>query len=167
MDINQQKRKLLKLAKEAFDRACILRDTQRIEVYLLDGKPEISDVLEESEEILYGDNRVLCYQIYGHDHLEPEIRTWIDIARIIEQPEEETPLPEPTEIELSIRELINELAAAKGVSSEMISSNEVFANLPASLLGEIEDAIIEFWWQGAEDENAKMLAKEQIEAVFE
>ncbi|MEA1920063.1 MAG: hypothetical protein U9N52_09505 [Campylobacterota bacterium] len=165
MDKEQQKRKLLKLAKEAFERACILRDTQRIEVYLLEGRPEISDVLEEDEEIIYGENRVLCYQIYGHDHLEPEIKTWIDIARIIEQPSEGMPLPEPTEIELSIRDLAGELALARGVASEEISSNEVFANLPFDLLEQIENAIIEFWWQGAEDENAKILAKEQIEAA--
>ncbi len=166
MDKEQQKRKLLKLAKEAFEKACILSDDQRIEVYLLDGVPEMSDVLSEDEELVYGENRTLCYQIYGHGHLEPEIKTWIDIARIIVQPTEDEPMPEPTEIEKSIRELTAEIAKAKGVQKEEISSNEVFANMPFDLLEQIENAIIEYWWQGAEEENGKMLAMEQIEAAM-
>lgn len=166
MDNDQLKRKLLKLAKAAFEHACTLRDTQRLEVYLLDGTPEVSDVLEEDEELLYGTNRQLCYQVYGHDHLEPEIKTWIDLARIIIQPTDEQPAVEPTEIEKSIRELADTIASAKGVRANEISSYEVFANLPMDLLEQIENAIIEYWWQGAEEENAKMLAQAQIDEAF-
>ncbi len=166
MDLDQQKRKLLKLSKEAFEHACTLREDQRIEVYLQDGVPSISDVLESDEVIVYGPNRVLCYQIFGHDHLEPEIKSWIDIARVVVQPTDDTPMPEPSEIEKSIRELVGELAKARGLPPEAISSYEVFANLPVDLLEQIESAIIEFWWQGAEGENGKILAQAHIEEAL-
>jgi hypothetical protein len=166
MTEDQTRRKLLKLAKNAFETASTLRDNQRMEVYLLDGEPTLSDVLEESDTIVYGPNRILCYQIYGHDYLEGEIKTWIDLARIIPQPTDDTPLPEPTAIEKSIRELVGEIAAAKGVSKDAVSSFEVFANLPVDLLEQIENQIIEYWWQGAEDENGKMLAEAQIDEAI-
>jgi len=137
-----------------------------MEVYLLDGEPTLSDVLEEEDEIVYGPNRILCYQIYGHDYLEPEIKSWIDLARIIEQPADEEPLPEPTDIEKSIRELAGEIAAAKGLPPLEISSYEVFANMPMDLLEQIESAIIEYWWQGDVEENGKLLATAQIEEAI-
>lgn len=162
MTDDQIRRKLLKLAKSAFETASTLREDQRMEVYLLEGEPALSDVLEESDVIVYGPNRLLCYQVYGHDHLEGEIKTWIDLARVIPQPTDDTPLPQPTDVEKSIRELVGEIAVSKGVPNDAVSSFEVFANLPMDLLEQIENQIIEYWWQGAEEENAKMLAEAQI-----
>jgi len=162
MNKNQQKNELLKLARNAFEEASTLQDTQRIEVYLLDGIPTTSDVLEENDTLIYGANRILCYQIYGYDYLEDEIKTWIDYARVIPQPTEDIPLAEPTDIEKSIRELISELAKEKGIKNEDISSYEVFANLPVNLLGSIEQQIIEYWWSAKEEENGKKLATIQI-----
>ncbi len=162
MDYETLKTELLKQARNAFETACTLRESQRIEVYLNDGEVNVTDALEENDEILYGGNRVLCYRVYGHDYLEGEIKTWIDYARVIEQPTDEMPLPEPTAIETSIRELIDEIAKNKGVQKEEISSFEVFANLPMDLLGSIEQQIIEYWWSAEEEENGKILALAQI-----
>ncbi len=167
MNKDQLKTELLKLARNAFEFASTLRENERIEVYLLDGIPTMTDVLEESDTLLYGPNRILCYQIYGYDYLEDEIKTWIDYARVIQQPTEETPLAEPTDIEKSIRELISELAKEKGVKNEAISSYEVFANLPVNLLGSIEQQIIEYWWSAKEEENGKKLATEQIDEALQ
>ena len=163
MNQEQLKEALLKLARDAFERASTLNEHQRIEVYLLDGIPTISDILEESDTIIYGPNRILCYQVYGYPYLEDEIKTWIDYARVISQPTEDMPLPEPTDIEKSIREMIDELAKNKQVKKDEISSYEVFANLPVNLLGSIEQQIIEYWWSAKEEENAKKLALSQIE----
>ena len=163
MNEEQLKEELLKLARDAFERASTLKEDQRIEVYLLDGIPTVSDILEESDTIVYGPNRILCYQVYGYPYLEDEIKTWIDYARVIQQPTEDTPMPEPTDIEKSIRELIDELARNKQVKKEEISSYEVFANLPVNLLGSIEQQIIEYWWSANEEENAKMLAVAQLD----
>lgn len=163
MNTQERKEELLKLARDAFERASTIKEDQRIEVYLLDGVPTVSDILEESDTILYGPNRILCYQVYGYPYLEDEIKTWIDYARIIPQPTEETPLPEPTDIEKSIREMIEELAKNKQLKKEQISSYEVFANLPVNLLGSIEQQIIEYWWSAKEEENAKLLALSQID----
>lgn len=163
MNTQELKEELLKLARDAFERASTIKEDQRIEVYLLDGVPTVSDILEESDTILYGPNRILCYQVYGYPYLEDEIKTWIDYARIIPQPTDETPMPEPTDIEKSIRELIDELAKNKQLKKEQISSYEVFANLPVNLLGSIEQQIIEYWWSAKEEENAKDLALLQIE----
>jgi len=162
MNLETVKSELLKEARNAFERACTLSDNQRIEVYLNEGKVKISDVLDENDEIVYTENRILCYQVYGHDYLEEEIKTWIDYARELKQIEEGVPLPEPTAIEKSIRELIEELAKSKGVLNNDISSYEVFANLPVDLLGTIENEIIEYWWSAEEEENGKSLALEQI-----
>ncbi len=167
MNKDQLKTELLKLARNAFEFASTLRENERIEVYLLDGIPTMTDVLEESDTVLYGPNRILCYQIYGYDYLEDEIKTWIDYARVIQQPTEESPLAEPTDIEKSIRELISELAKEKGVKHEAISSYEVFANLPVNLLGSIEQQIIEYWWSAKEEENGKKLATEQIDEALQ
>lgn len=161
------KSELMKMARNAFETACTLHDNQRIEVYVHAGMPKTSDILEESDEIVYGPNRVLCYQVYGHDYLEKEIKTWIDYARIYPQPTEETPLPEPTDIEKSIRELVDELAKAKGVKRDEINSFEVFANLPMDLLGTIEQKIIEYWWSAENEENGKLLAEAQINEALE
>jgi hypothetical protein len=166
MNKDKIKNELLKLARNAFELASTLRDTERVEVYLLEGIPTMTDVLEESDNIIYGPNRILCYQIYGYDYLEDEIKTWIDYARVIRQPTDDMPLEEPTDIEKSIRELISELAKEKGVKSEDISSYEVFANLPVNLLGSIEQQIIEYWWSAKEEENGKKLAIEQIDEAL-
>ena len=162
MDYETVKKELLKQARNAFETACTLRDNQRLEVYLHNGEARISDCLEESDEIIYGPDRILCYRVYGHDYLEGEIKSWIDYARIIPQPADNIPLPEPTDIEKSIRELIDEIALRKGVGKDEISSFEVFANLPMDLLGNIEQQIIEYWWSAEGEENAKELALEQI-----
>lgn len=144
---------ILKHAKSAFERACTLRETERIEVYLYDGAVKISDVLGEDEKIVYSPNRILCYQVWGHDYLEEEIRAWIDQARL-----EISPKP----LEESIVETTAKVAAAKGVSPEEVSSYEVFANLTMDQLEQIEHAIIEYWWDNKEVENAKSLALDQI-----
>lgn len=147
------KSEVLKHARNAFERACTMRENERIEVYLYDGEVKMSDVLGEDEKIIYGPNRVLCYQVWGHDYLEEEIRAWIDHARL-----EISPKP----LEESIIETQNKVAASKGVSPDEISSYEIFANLRMDQLEQIEHAIIEYWWDNKEIENAKSLALEQI-----
>lgn len=144
---------LIKHAKVAFERACTLRENERIEVYLNDGDVKVSDVLAEDEKILYTPTRILCYQVWGHDYLEEEIRAWIDQARA-----EISPKP----LEESIIETLNAVAASKGLTPEEITSAEVFANLKMDQLEQIEHAIIEYWWDNKEVENAKSLALEQI-----
>jgi len=166
MDYETQKTELLKQARNAFETACTMRDSQRIEVYLHNGVVKTSDCLEENEEIVYGPDRVLCYQVFGHDYLEEEIKTWIDYARVIPEPQEGVILPEPSDVEKSIRELITEIAQRKGVSGADVSSFEVFANLPMDLLGTIEQQIIEYWWSAKEEENGKKLALAQIEEAI-
>ena len=163
MNKDQLKEELLKMARNAFEEASTLRDNERLEVYLLDGIPMMSEVLDEHDTIIYGPNRILCYQVYGYDYLEEEIKTWIDYARVIKQPTDEMPLEEPSDIEKSIREMISELAQSRGLKNENISSYEVFANLPVNLLGSIEQQIIEYWWGAKEEENAKKLALTQID----
>ena len=144
---------VLKHAKTAFERACTLRENERLEVYLYDGAVKTSDVLGEEETIVYSPNRILCYQIWGHDYLEDEIRAWIDQART-----ESNPKP----LEESIVETLTKVAASKGVSIDDISSYEVFANLRMDQLEQIEHAIIEYWWDNKEVENAKSMALDQI-----
>ena len=167
MDIENIKTELIKQARNAFEMACTLRDNQRTEVYLHNGTVKSTDILEESDEIVYSADRILCYQVYGHDYLESEIKTWIDYARVLPQPGPDEIAPEPTDIEKSIREMLDELAKQKGVAKDQISSYEVFANMPVDLLGTIEHQIIEFWWSGDVDENGKMLAEAQIEEALE
>lgn len=166
MDKEKTRSELMKHARNAFETACTLRDDERIEVYLNDGVAKSSDVLDEGDEIVYGPTRQLCYQVYGHDYLEEEIVTWIDYARIIKQPTDEAPMPEPTDIELSIRELIDELAQKHGAPRDRINSYEVFANLSMDLLGTIEQKIIEYWWDGDAEENGKTLAAAQIDEAL-
>ena len=144
---------VLKHAHTAFERACTLRENERLEVYVHEGAVKTSDVLGEDEQLLYTPNRILCYQVWGHDYLEEEIRSWIDQAR-----QEISPKP----LEESIIETLGKIAAAKGVVPEEISSYEVFANLRMDQLEQIEHAIIEYWWDNKEVENAKALALEQI-----
>jgi hypothetical protein len=148
---------LIKHAKVAFERACTLRENERIEVYLNDGAVKVSDVLGEDENILYSASRILCYQVWGHDYLEEEILAWIDQARA-----EITPKP----LEESIIETLNTVAASKGLTPEEITSTEVFANLKMDQLEQIEHAIIEYWWDNKEVENAKSLALSQINEAF-
>lgn len=159
---------LMKLARNAFETACTLRESQRIEVYLHDGSPKVSDILEADENLVYGPNRILCYTAAGHNYLEDEIKTWIDYARVVHEPtDDETPMPEPTDVELSIRELADEIAKRKGVPSVEISSYEIFANMPLDLLGNIEQQIIEYWWSAEAQENGKQLAEEQIDEALQ
>lgn len=161
------KNKLLKYARNAFETASTLHNNQRIEVYLQNGAVKSSDILEEDEEIVYTPERVLCYRIYGYDYLEEEIKTWIDYARVIQQPTDGVPLPEPTDIEKSIRDLIDEIAEKNGIKNGDVSSYEVFANLPVDLLGTIEQQILEYWWNAKEEENGKKLALSQIEEAIQ
>lgn len=144
---------ILKHARNAFERACTLRENERIEVYLFDGTVKTSDVLGEEEKIVYSPNRILCYQVWGHDYLEEEIRAWIDQARL-----EINPKP----LEESILETLDKVAKSKGITNEEVSSYEVFANLRMDQLEQIEHAIIEYWWDNKEVENAKSLALDQI-----
>lgn len=148
---------LLKHAKVAFERACTLHENERIEVYLYDGVVKTTDVMGEDQKMVYSQNRMLCYQVWGHDYLEDEISAWIDHART-----EISPKP----LEESIIETLNTLAKTKGVSKEEISSYEVFANLRMDQLEQIEHAVIEYWWDNKEVENAKSLALEQINEVL-
>jgi hypothetical protein len=148
---------VLKHARNAFERACTLHDNERIEVYLYDGAVKTSDVLSEDEKIVYSSNRILCYQVWGHDYLEDEISAWIDHAR-----QEISPKP----LEESIVETLNNVAAAKGVSKDEVSSYEVFANLRMDQIEQIEHAIIEYWWDNKELENAKSLALVQIDEAL-
>ncbi|AFV97674.1 MULTISPECIES: hypothetical protein [unclassified Sulfuricurvum] len=147
------KSEVLKHARNAFEHACTLRENERIEVYLYDGAVKTSDVLGEDEKMLYSPNRILCYQVWGHDYLEGEIRAWIDHARL-----EINPKP----LEESILETLNKLAVSKGISNDDVSSYEIFANLRMEQIEQIEHAIIEYWWDNKEVENAKSLALEQI-----
>jgi len=164
MNHEELKDQLLKKARDAFEMACTLSDNQRIEIYLDNGNIKVSDVLEENEEILYNDNKKLCYQVNGHGYLEDEIVTWIDYAREIPQTSEDESLPEPTDVEKSIRELESEIATQKGISKESVSSKEIFANMPVDLLGTIEQQIIEYWWSTKDAQNGRELALEQIQS---
>lgn len=166
MNYELETKKLLKQARNAFEIASTLHDNERVEVYLSNGTAMISNVLEEKEEILYTKDKILCYQVHGHDYLEEEIKTWIDYARVIQQPEDGVPLPEPTDIEKSVREIITELAKKNGIDSVDVSSYEVFANLPVTLVGTIEQEIIEYWWSAKEEENGKKLALSQIKEAL-
>lgn len=166
MDYETLKTNLLKQARNAFESASTLHNNQRIEVYVNNSHVMTSDVLEENEEILYTDDKFLCYQVYGHNYLEEEIKTWIDYARVIAEPEDGTPLPEPTDVEKSVREVITQIAKNKGISEAEVSSYEVFANLSMTLVGTIEQEIIEYWWSAEEDENGKKLALAQIEEAL-
>lgn len=147
------KNEALKQARLAFERACTLRENERIEVYAYDGSIKMSDVLSEDHTIVYSPNRIMCYQVWGHDYLEEEIRAWIDQARL-----EISPKP----LEESIVETLNKIAASRGVSPEEVSSLEVFANLRMEQIEQIEHAIIEYWWDNKEVENGKTLALAQI-----
>jgi len=166
MDYESTKKELLKHARNTFETASTLHDNQRIEVYLQNGIVKSSDVLEENEEIVYTPERVLCYRIAGYDYLEDEIKTWIDYARVIQQPTDDMPLAEPTDIEKSIREMIDEIAKKNNMKNADVSSYEVFANLPVDLLGTIEQQILEYWWNAKEEENGKKLALTQIEEAM-
>lgn len=166
MDYETPKVALLKEARNAFETACTLRENQRIEVYLHEGEAKVSDILEENDELIYTPARVLCYRVHGHDYLEAEIKTWIDYARVVPQPEGDAPSPEPAGIEQSIREIVGEIAERHGVENDAVSSYEIFANLSMDLLGSIEQQIIEYWWNADGEENGKMLALAQIEEAL-
>jgi hypothetical protein len=166
MDIEKLEKELMKHARNAFETASTLYINQRIEVYMNDAKAMISDVLEENEKIIYTPTKILCYQVSGHNYLEEEIKTWIDYARVIQQPEDGKSLPEPTDIEKSVREVIVNLAKEHAIDEADVSSYHVFANLPVSLVGTIEQEIIEYWWNAKEEENGKKLALEQIKEAL-
>ncbi|KIM11322.1 MAG: hypothetical protein KU37_06715 [Sulfuricurvum sp. PC08-66] len=164
MNTEKIREMLLKEARNVFETACTLRDSQRIELYLHNGIPKTSDVLDEEDAIVYSPTKILCYSAQGHDYLEEEIKAWIDQARQFAQPNPDgTPIPEPTAVEKAIRELASDLALRKGVAPLEISSFEIFANMPMDLLGSIEQEIIEYWWSAPEEENGKNLALAQIE----
>jgi len=167
MEYESIKKELLKQARNAFETASTLHTNQRIEVYVQNGVVKISDVLEENEEIVYTQDKVLCYTIDGYDDLEDEIKTWIDYARIIQQPTDTTPMPQPTDIELAIRDLVSEIAKKNNLKNEEVNSYEVFANLPVTLLGTIEQQILEYWWSAENQDNAKDLATKQIEEALQ
>ena len=152
---------LLKLARDAFERASTLHTDERIEVYLDGDEPKISNVLDKKESIIYSKNKILCYEIHGYDYLEEEIKTWIDYARQAVKNKTQA-APEPTPLENSIYELAQEIAKNSARKEEEISSYEIFANMPMNLLGTIEQEILEYWWNAKEDENAKKLAQAQI-----
>ncbi len=166
MNCELVKRELLKHARNAFEKASTISQNQRIEVYLESDKAKISDMLEENEQIVYTDEKKLCYQIYGYNYLEDEIKAWIDYARVLEPSEDGLEPKEPNDIELLIRELINKIAKERGIKNEDVSSNEVFANLPSNLLGAIEEQIFEYWWGADEEENGKKLALKQIDIAL-
>ncbi|MDO9305374.1 MAG: hypothetical protein Q7T77_08570 [Sulfuricurvum sp.] len=151
------KSEVLKQARVAFEQACTLRDNERLEVYIYDGSVKSSDVLSEDHTIIYTPNRILCYQVWGHDYLEDEICAWIDHARA-----EISPKP----LEESIVETLNKIAVSKGLIPDEINTNEVFANLRMEQIEQIEHAIIEYWWDNKEVENAKSLALEQISTAL-
>jgi hypothetical protein len=163
MDYESLEKELLKGARNAFETASTLHETQRVEVYLDNGVAKTSQPLDPDEEIIYTSSRILCYQIHGYDYLEDEIKTWIDYAR---NSQEEESLVEPTDLEKSILELLENLAKQKGVNKDAISSFEVFANLPITLLGTIEQEILEYWWSAKEQENGMLLAKAQIKEAL-
>ncbi len=148
----------LKHARAAFERASTMRDNERIEVYLYDGALITSDVLSEDETIVYSPNRIRCYQVWGHDYLEEEIRAWIDQSRL-----EIDPKP----LEQSIIETLHQIAQSKGVSPDEVSSYEVFANLKVQQIEQMEHAIIDYWWDNKEVENAKTLALAQIDEALQ
>lgn len=147
------KNEVLKHAKIAFEHACTLKENERLEVYVYEGKVLISDVLTQDHTILYTPSRILCYQVWGHNYLEDEITAWIDHAR-----SEMNPKP----LEESILETLHKIASSKGLLADNISSYEVFANLRMEQIEQIEHAIIEYWWDNKELENAKTLALVQI-----
>jgi hypothetical protein len=151
------KSEVLKHAKIAFELSCTLRENERLEVYVYDGAVQTSDVLTEDHTIIYTPSRILCYQVWGHDYLEDEILAWIDHARI-----EMSLKP----LEESIIETLNKIATSKCVSKDEINSYEVFANLRMEQIEQIEHAIIEYWWDNKELENAKSLALEQIKTAL-
>jgi len=167
MDYASTKKELLKHARNAFEQASTLNTNQRIEVYLQNGTVKSTDVLDEKEEMVYSNERILCYKIEGYDYLEDEIKIWIDYARVLAQSTDGVPLPEPTNIEIAIRELVDEIAKKLGMNKDDVSSYEVFASLPMDLLGSIEQQIIEYWWSAEEEENGKKLALAQIEEALE
>ncbi len=167
MDYASTKKELLKHARNAFEQASTLNTNQRIEVYLQNGTVKSTDVLDEKEEMVYSNERILCYKIEGYDYLEDEIKIWIDYARVLAQPTDGVPLPEPTNIAIAIRELVDEIAKKLGMNKDDVSSYEVLASLPMDLLGSIEQQIIEYWWSAEEEENGKKLALAQIEEALE
>ena len=164
-DIHPQEEALLKLARDAFERASTLHTEERLEVYLDGNEARISNVLDANESIVYSKNKILCYEIYGYNYLEEEIKTWIDYARQAVKNKAQD-APEPTPLENSLYELAQEIAKKSNRKEEEISSYEVFANMPMNLLGTIEQEILEYWWNAKESENAKKLAQEQIRTAL-
>ena len=152
------KKSALKEANQAFKIACTLREDERIEVYLEGEQVKQSDVMGPKEEILYGDGRVLLYQVFGNGFLEDEIRAWIDQARSEE---------EPQGLAENIQEKLELITKQTGKAPESVSSNEIFANLSLNIIEQIETAILDYWWDNQEEENGKKLALAQIEEALE
>ncbi len=148
---------ILRQARAAFERASTLRENERLEVYLHEGKAITSDVLDETESLVYGNGRILCYEVWGHDYLEGEIVAWINQVRT---------QSDPKALDQSILETLSLIASRKGTAPKNISSYEVFANLRMEQIERIEHAIIDYWWDNKEIENAKSLALAQIDAAL-
>jgi hypothetical protein len=144
---------LLKKARDAFEHACTLREDERIEVYIIDDTIYTSNVLKDTQTI-DKEHALVCYSVHGHDFLEPEIIAYIDQARQNIQSTKTT--------DEHIKDLVTTLAKKRGKLEKEISSSEVFANLPMTLLGSIEQDIIEYWWSAPQEENGKSLALNQI-----
>lgn len=164
MDTLKLNKECLRLAREAFNQASTLSEDKRLEVYIDKGKVKLSDIMENGEEILYNDEKFLCYQVYGNNSLEEEIKSWIDQTRIPKS--EEDPIKNEA-LDKAILETLEKIAKEKGVEPETISSNEVFANLSFDLIEQIEGAILEYWWSGEHEENAMSLARMDIEQALE
>jgi hypothetical protein len=170
MDKKNLQKRLIKVAKEAFEQASTLSTGKRIEVYYekMADKITISPPLEQNETILYDNNRIVCYVIDGNATLEDEIKTWIDIARDISTINDKEGVSEPTDVEEAIRSLADEIANTRSLLPQQVSSYEIFANLPFNLIEKIESSILEFWWYGDEDEDSgKYLALNQINEAVE
>jgi hypothetical protein len=151
------KKTLLKEAQKAFKSASTYDEDTRIEVYYEEGKIK-SDRLSDMETLVYNDSRILCYQVYGNRQLEEEIVVWIDMARKEEQKEGMGEI---------VQELVEAISKARGIAKESVSSYEVFANLPLSMISEIEEKILNYWWDTSDAENAKALALTQIDEALE
>ncbi len=152
------KKSALKEANLAFKQASTLKDDERIEVYLDGEEVKRSDVMGPREEILYGDGRIMLYQVFGNGYLEEEIRAWIDQARAEEDPQG---------LAENIREKLELIVKQTGKTPDTVSSNEIFANLSLNVIEQIETAILDYWWDNEEEENGKKLALLQIEEALE
>jgi hypothetical protein len=157
------KKELLKIIEEAFFKASSFDENKKIEIYIQNGIPKMSEILIGEDKNTENSDKILCYEIYGYNKiLEDEIKTWIDYARNIDL----TQNYEPNPFEKAVRDIEKNLSKQKNVSKNEISSYEIFANLPIDIVSATEEKIIEFWWEGDNIENIKSMAVESIESVL-